>query len=365
MKVRISCLSHCVFHLCPCLTSGKWKLQRPAGSLNYEFNEVIAVPSSGNSSHLNKETCRPAEPESHPRARESWGTILRCVIVAEAWPLSNGAEEKCRDRVLGKGGKNGFILLPGKGGHSRLMPWRTVPLWGENREWFYSLGVETTKVVSSFHSSSEVELSGPRTGSSGFISGWCFFGVLALQKNSKILLHVLKRNQGPAPGLCCCFLTPLLWSLHPLLSCWATVWTTLWNAGKVKEAESHSLKIRIWGHRKACAQEPHRALLSFPSAPVHQYVQYLRPAWCVLNMWETVQLVYWVRHIPYPPKMFSDSLDIIARDLCKSSKTRSVFYEEPSFSEGGVCTEQCNFRTWVFFLSSLWIRNNGGIVGRR
>ena len=38
-------------------------------------------------------------------------------LVPGIQPLSAGAELKCRDRVLGKGGKkNSFIVLPGKGG---------------------------------------------------------------------------------------------------------------------------------------------------------------------------------------------------------------------------------------------------------
>ena len=41
--------------------------------------------------------------------------------VAEIRPLSARAELKHRDRGLGKGEKNSFIALPGKGGHSRLM----------------------------------------------------------------------------------------------------------------------------------------------------------------------------------------------------------------------------------------------------
>ncbi|MES8734619.1 hypothetical protein U6U86_12335, partial [Cutibacterium acnes] len=36
--------------------------------------------------------------------------------------VCTGAESNLRDRVLVKIEKNNFIALPGKGGHSRLMP---------------------------------------------------------------------------------------------------------------------------------------------------------------------------------------------------------------------------------------------------
>ena len=39
--------------------------------------------------------------------------------VARIQPLSVGAKLKRRDRVLGKGEKNSFIALPGKGGSQR------------------------------------------------------------------------------------------------------------------------------------------------------------------------------------------------------------------------------------------------------
>ena len=43
-------------------------------------------------------------------------------VVARIQPLSASAEYKRGDRVLGEGEKDSFIALPGKGGHSRLMP---------------------------------------------------------------------------------------------------------------------------------------------------------------------------------------------------------------------------------------------------
>ena len=43
-------------------------------------------------------------------------------IVAEIQPLYTGAGLNLRDRVLGEAEKNSFIALPGKGGHSGLMP---------------------------------------------------------------------------------------------------------------------------------------------------------------------------------------------------------------------------------------------------
>ena len=44
----------------------------------------------------------------------------------EVQALYNGAKSSLRDRVLGEIEKKGFIALPGKGGHSGLMP--VVPL---------------------------------------------------------------------------------------------------------------------------------------------------------------------------------------------------------------------------------------------
>ena len=44
--------------------------------------------------------------------------------VAEAQPLYSGAKLNLGDRVWGEVKKNSFIALPGKGGHSQLMPSR-------------------------------------------------------------------------------------------------------------------------------------------------------------------------------------------------------------------------------------------------
>ena len=41
-------------------------------------------------------------------------------------PLCTGAELDFRDRVWGEVEKDSFISLPGKGGHSGLMPFKTV-----------------------------------------------------------------------------------------------------------------------------------------------------------------------------------------------------------------------------------------------
>ena len=59
--------------------------------------------------------------------------LLYCmerVFVDQTWPLSSGAKQKCRDRVLIEGEKIAFLALPGKGGHSRLMPKDYALLWG-------------------------------------------------------------------------------------------------------------------------------------------------------------------------------------------------------------------------------------------
>ena len=52
--------------------------------------------------------------------------ILAYSSDAETQPLCTSAEPNLRDRVLGEVEKNSFIALPGKGGHSGLMPSKTV-----------------------------------------------------------------------------------------------------------------------------------------------------------------------------------------------------------------------------------------------
>ena len=60
-------------------------------------------------------------------------------MMPKTQPLCTGAELNLRDGVLGEVAKNSFIALPGKGGHSRLMPRKTVhPNLGEFGEEFYS-----------------------------------------------------------------------------------------------------------------------------------------------------------------------------------------------------------------------------------
>ena len=52
------------------------------------------------------------------------------------WPLCSGAESNLGDKSLGWVKKNSFIALPGKGGHSRLLLWKTMlsNLGGLNEE---------------------------------------------------------------------------------------------------------------------------------------------------------------------------------------------------------------------------------------
>ena len=52
--------------------------------------------------------------------------------IAGIRPLSAGAKLKRRDRVLGKGGKNSFIALPGKGGSQQASALKTVPPFGKD-----------------------------------------------------------------------------------------------------------------------------------------------------------------------------------------------------------------------------------------
>ena len=59
----------------------------------------------------------------------------------KTWPLCSSAESNLRDRVWGEVEKNSFIALPGKEGHSRLLPLKTVcPHPGGFVEEFYSDG---------------------------------------------------------------------------------------------------------------------------------------------------------------------------------------------------------------------------------
>ena len=44
----------------------------------------------------------------------------------KARPLCTGVESNLGDSVLGEVEKNSFIALPDKGGHSRLLPQKTV-----------------------------------------------------------------------------------------------------------------------------------------------------------------------------------------------------------------------------------------------
>ena len=44
----------------------------------------------------------------------------------KTWPLCIGVASSLKNRVLGALHKNSFIALPGKGGHNRLMPSKTV-----------------------------------------------------------------------------------------------------------------------------------------------------------------------------------------------------------------------------------------------
>ena len=59
----------------------------------------------------------------------------------KAWPLCTGAELNLGDRVLGEVEENSFIALPGRAGHSGLLPSKTMcPNLGGFGEEFYSNG---------------------------------------------------------------------------------------------------------------------------------------------------------------------------------------------------------------------------------
>ena len=55
-----------------------------------------------------------------------WRPCLCLVLMLKTRPLRTRAESKLGDRVLGEVEKNSFIALPGKGGHSGLVPLKTV-----------------------------------------------------------------------------------------------------------------------------------------------------------------------------------------------------------------------------------------------
>ena len=61
------------------------------------------------------------------------------ILVLKAHPLCTGAELNFGGRVLGEVEKNSFIALPGKGGHSGLVPLKIVcPEPGGIGDEFYS-----------------------------------------------------------------------------------------------------------------------------------------------------------------------------------------------------------------------------------
>ena len=67
--------------------------------------------------------------------------IKHALLMRKTRPLCTSAKSNLGDRVLGEVEKNSFIALPGKGGHSRLLPQNTVcPNLGGLDEEFYSSG---------------------------------------------------------------------------------------------------------------------------------------------------------------------------------------------------------------------------------
>ena len=62
--------------------------------------------------------------------------------VAKAWPLSTNAEQRNTETEFWAKGKNSFIALPGKEGHSRPMPERLYSLWERLGGGFIVWGVE-------------------------------------------------------------------------------------------------------------------------------------------------------------------------------------------------------------------------------
>ena len=72
------------------------------------------------------------------------------ILMPKAQPLHTGAKSNLRDRALGEVEKNSFIALPGKGGHSRLLPSKTMcPNPGEFGEEFYGNGSRVGMLIRS------------------------------------------------------------------------------------------------------------------------------------------------------------------------------------------------------------------------
>ena len=70
--------------------------------------------------------------------------------MSKTQPLYTHTEWNIEDRVWGKVEKNSFIALPGKGGHSALIPLKTVsPSLEGFCEEFYSNGSREGLLVSS------------------------------------------------------------------------------------------------------------------------------------------------------------------------------------------------------------------------
>ena len=60
-----------------------------------------------------------------------------CDAESSATSLYTGAKSNLRDRVLGEVEKNSFTALPGKGGHSGLMPSKPVSPLRDDSDKFY------------------------------------------------------------------------------------------------------------------------------------------------------------------------------------------------------------------------------------
>ena len=147
-------------------------------------------------------------------------------------PLYTGTESNLRDRVLGEVEKNSFIALPGKGGHSRLLPRKTVcPHLGGFDVEFYS-------------SSSRVGL---------LIRSGCVQGLLSF---TLISGNFLMSFSGPFNLASGGFL-----AAPPLISICSDL--PFGTQGRSWRLESVPYKQENGGQKGFCAQEPHRVLLGF------------------------------------------------------------------------------------------------------
>ena len=164
--------------------------------------------------------------------------------------------------------KKTFIALPGKGGYSRLMPYRLCPPWerwgGVFIVWGWKIGLHIRiRVEASFHCFSKlmILLSGNEE---CFINIFHLLGVLVLGSTQKVLLSIfLGEEQGPCSKAVLLLFLGLCIPSHLWV---ATVWTCFSELREDHGGWSPFPRNRKRGTQKnMCAQETHRPCsVSYP-----------------------------------------------------------------------------------------------------